>query len=36
VDVLKNHKVAPIPEQQLKAMQEVVKKADAAFLKSME
>ena len=34
VDVMKNHKVAPIPEKQLKAMEAIMKKADDAFVKS--
>ena len=34
VDILKNHKVAPIPEKQLKAMEAIVKKADDAFMKN--
>jgi trimethylamine--corrinoid protein Co-methyltransferase len=33
VDVLKNHVVAPIPEDRLKAMHAIVKKADDAFNK---
>lgn len=32
VDVLKNHKVEPIPADKLKAMEKVVKDADKAFL----
>lgn len=32
MDVLKNHKVEPIPEDKAKAMEAVVKKADEAFL----
>jgi trimethylamine--corrinoid protein Co-methyltransferase len=35
-DVLKNHKVAPIPEDKLKAMKAVVAKADEAFIKSLQ
>lgn len=34
VDVLKNHVVAPIPADKLKAMEQVVKNADKAFLAS--
>lgn len=34
VDVMKNHKVLAIPENKLKAMEAVVKKADADFKKS--
>jgi trimethylamine--corrinoid protein Co-methyltransferase len=33
VDVLKNHVVLPIPEDRLKDMEKVVKKADEAFAK---
>lgn len=32
VDILKNHQVAPIPEDRAKAMEAVMKKADDAFL----
>jgi trimethylamine--corrinoid protein Co-methyltransferase len=34
VDVMKNHKVLPIPEDKLKAIEAIVKKADDAFLKN--
>lgn len=36
LDVLKNHVVAPIPEDKLKAMKAIVKKADDAFNKNKE
>jgi trimethylamine--corrinoid protein Co-methyltransferase len=34
LDVMKNHKVAPIPAEKLKVIEAIVKKADDAFLKN--